>query len=150
VHWDDDDWTAPHRLSAQVEDLRASGAQLCGLSTLIYFDPRSGDVWRYDYPVNGTTWVADATFAYRRELWERVALPDMSPGLDLAFLRSLPADTRVCRSTDHTFYVARLHAGNSTSKPTSSDRWRQADHADLTAVRTWLPHIGVPVSATPA
>src|SRR5690349_6969382 len=32
VHWDDDDWSAPWRLSYQVEQLRQAQADICGLN----------------------------------------------------------------------------------------------------------------------
>src|SRR5690349_3155219 len=31
LHWDDDDWYAPHRIRTQVEALFASDADLCGI-----------------------------------------------------------------------------------------------------------------------
>lgn len=42
AHWDDDDWYAPRRLSNQVAALRESGARICGLRDLLYFDLRRG------------------------------------------------------------------------------------------------------------
>jgi len=39
VHWDDDDWQAPNRLSYQVAALRRHGAGMCGLNRVLFFDP---------------------------------------------------------------------------------------------------------------
>jgi glycosyltransferase involved in cell wall biosynthesis len=36
VHWDDDDWIAPWRLSYQVEVLQTAGADLCGAVRQLY------------------------------------------------------------------------------------------------------------------
>src|SRR4029077_2383856 len=37
LHWDDDDWYAPHRIRTQVEALHASGADLCGIDRALFF-----------------------------------------------------------------------------------------------------------------
>ena len=44
VHWDDDDWYPPWRVRAQVRAMLDRGADLCGSSRVVYFDParRSG------------------------------------------------------------------------------------------------------------
>jgi glycosyltransferase involved in cell wall biosynthesis len=50
AHWDDDDWYAPDRLSRQAALLTDSGASLCGLDTVLFYDLRSGEAWPYVYP----------------------------------------------------------------------------------------------------
>src|SRR3954471_5527644 len=50
AQWDDDDWYAPSRLRLQVEALLGTGAQVCGLRDLLYYDIRRGDGHRYTYP----------------------------------------------------------------------------------------------------
>jgi glycosyltransferase involved in cell wall biosynthesis len=40
VHWDDDDWSAPWRLSYQVEQLRAAQADICGLGPRVVLRAR--------------------------------------------------------------------------------------------------------------
>ena len=36
VHWDDDDWYAPHRLSYQLEALFREGTEVCGTNRLLF------------------------------------------------------------------------------------------------------------------
>src|SRR6266508_6587563 len=50
VHWDDDDWHATHRISYQVESLLQTNADVCGINTLLFYDQRNGQAWRYSYP----------------------------------------------------------------------------------------------------
>src|SRR5262245_4955332 len=44
AHWDDDDWHAPHRLRYQVEALLRSGADACGITTLLFYEDRKSVV----------------------------------------------------------------------------------------------------------
>ena len=38
VHWDDDDWSAPFRISYQVAELIGDQADLCGAARILYWD----------------------------------------------------------------------------------------------------------------
>lgn len=50
AHWDDDDWSAPWRLSYQVEELGRAGADVAGLSRLLFYEPGCRRAWRYEWP----------------------------------------------------------------------------------------------------
>src|SRR5262245_44137949 len=50
VHWDDDDWSAPWRVSYQVQSLLESGADICGLGHVLFHEPYAGRAWEYVYP----------------------------------------------------------------------------------------------------
>src|SRR5216683_8146149 len=47
VHWDDDDWHASRQLSYQVEELLREGTDLCGVRTILFYDPGNSRAWRY-------------------------------------------------------------------------------------------------------
>src|SRR5262245_17075498 len=53
LHWDDDDWHAPRRISYQVASLLEQQADLCGLRIVLFYDWRKHQAWRYDYPRGG-------------------------------------------------------------------------------------------------
>src|SRR5574341_607392 len=38
LHWDDDDWMAPHRVRYQVETLLEQGAEICGLRKMYFYN----------------------------------------------------------------------------------------------------------------
>jgi hypothetical protein len=89
VHWDDDGWSAPWRLSHQVKALAAAGrAAVCGQRTVLYCDPLSGQAWRYEYPARRRPWLREGTLCYRRQVWQDQPhyedAPDGSAGFDLA------------------------------------------------------------------
>src|SRR5262249_52518557 len=41
VHWDDDDWYPPDRVTRQIAALETGRAEICGTSTFYYYDPVS-------------------------------------------------------------------------------------------------------------
>jgi glycosyltransferase involved in cell wall biosynthesis/GR25 family glycosyltransferase involved in LPS biosynthesis len=113
VHWDDDDWSAPWRVSYQVAELQASGADVCGLSRVLYWDERLGRAWWYEYP--GTEpWVAGNSLCYHRQRWQQTPFPATTIGEDAAFLHARPQRIRTLARDD--FLVARIHANNSAPK----------------------------------
>jgi hypothetical protein len=121
VHWDDDDWSAPWRLSYQVEMFQKQDVDVSGLSAVFFCDLQAGKAWRYEYPFQRRPWVADATFCYRRSLWEASSFPDSSYGIDTTYLWK-GAAKRVGALSDPSFYVAMVHSGN-TSRKDVSDAW---------------------------
>jgi glycosyltransferase involved in cell wall biosynthesis len=125
AHWDDDDWSAPQRLSTQVERLLASDAQLCGLKSVLYYDSRSARAWRYRYS-GRRPWVAGGTFCYRRELWRSNPFPDQNVGEDNRFVWS-PSVRRVAVVEDDGLYVAEMHASNISPKRTVGRYWKPVD-----------------------
>src|SRR5262245_38802091 len=102
LHWDDDDWQAPWRISYQVQELLDRGADVSGLDTLLYFDPHSEKVWRYTYQPSPRRWVAGNTLCYRRSHWEGHPFPHLNIGEDARFVwQADPA--RVLRLSDSRF-----------------------------------------------
>ena len=89
VHWDDDGWSAPWRLSHQVAALASVGRTgVCGHLTALYCEPLSELAWRYEYPVRRRPWLREGTLCYRRQVWQarphHEDAPDGTAGFDLA------------------------------------------------------------------
>jgi glycosyltransferase involved in cell wall biosynthesis len=124
VHWDDDDWMSPSRLSHQVRELLAHPkAELCGLSRLYFFEPASRSAWSYAYPARERRWVAGATFCYRKSLLERFRFPDVNEGEDTRFVWGL-SEEAVLPLEREDLYVAMIHARNTSRKRPGDSRWR--------------------------
>jgi glycosyltransferase involved in cell wall biosynthesis len=124
VHWDDDDWHATWRLSYQVGELLALEADICGLNRIWFYDPEHDRAWQYRYP--GSRWLAGGTFCYRRRLWEQRPFPDVASGEDTRFVRAATSARLVNLDRDD-FYVARIHDGNTSSRPRTEARWHRMD-----------------------
>lgn len=122
VHWDDDDWMAPWRLSYQVAGLLEEGADICGLDRVLYFDPRSEKAWQYVYPSGGRPWVAGNTLCYSAALWRQNPFPDINVGEDTRFVWS-GCSKEILAVEDSTFLVALIHRDNTSPKRPAGSRW---------------------------
>jgi len=122
VHWDDDDWHAPWRLSYQVTELLAKNADICGLDRLWFYEPETRRAWQYRYPGGRSRWLAGGSFCYRRRLWERQHFSDVSVGEDTRFVRDAAFAKLIALERDD-FYVARVHGANTCRKQTSGASW---------------------------
>jgi glycosyltransferase involved in cell wall biosynthesis len=95
VHWDDDDWYAADRLSAQVTPLLAGTADITALTHPQIFDLDLWEFWTCTAELHRRLFVRDVhggTLAYRREVFERLArYPDSSLAEDAAYLNAAVA-----------------------------------------------------------
>lgn len=133
VHWDDDDWSAPRRLSYQVEMFQSQNVDVSGLRAVFFCDPTTGRAWHYEYPAGRRPWVHDATFCYRRSLWEREPFPDSSFGIDTGYLwHGAPKEVGVL--PDSSFYVGLVHPGNTSRKDTHDAWWKPVQIAEIASM----------------
>ncbi len=123
MHWDDDDWMAPHRISQQVEALHSERALVCGLQRMLFYDFTTGAVWLYEYPNNHRRWVAGGSLLYRREFWQRSPFPNVQVGSDTRFIWG-QATTELAVMPDYSFYVALVHSGNTSQKDPKGSYWK--------------------------
>ena len=90
AHWDDDDWYAPGRLSAQLAPLLEGKADMTGLVISRFLEIPSWRWWTVTPALRRRLFmdgVPGGTLVYRREVWERLArYPDTSLAEDAAFL----------------------------------------------------------------
>lgn len=124
VHFDDDDWSHPHRIAEQVELLQTSGAEVVGYREMLFWRSNavrrspgslalSGEAWLYrnmrlDYAV-GTS------LCYWRETWKARRFPSAprkpgATGEDVLFTQGRKVVTGT--SSIHCM-IASLHGGNS-------------------------------------
>ena len=122
LHWDDDDWMAPHRIRYQVDALLQSGAEICGLRRMLFHDPAKGGTWLYEYPANLRPWMAGGSLLYTRAFWQRSPFPAVQVGEDARFVWGQRLD-RAVFLPDYTFYVAMIHPGNTSPKRVQGAYW---------------------------
>ncbi len=128
AHWDDDDWMANWRLSYQVGSLLEAQADVCGLSKLWFYEPTSDRAWQYVYPRDQKFWVAGATLCYRKAFWRDNPFPNINIGEDTRFIWNSPSKKLIALD-NQAFYVAMIHAANTSPKRTQDSRY-QAYPAD--------------------
>lgn len=125
MHWDDDDWVAPHRIRYQVEGMLREDAEVCGLRQMLFHELASGKTWLYTYPPNLRTWVAGGSLLYKRNYWQRAPFPDVQVGEDSRFLWK-QTHGKLTVLPDYRFYVAMIHPENTSPKVCSDPYWSQS------------------------
>ncbi|MBI3326603.1 MAG: glycosyltransferase [Nitrospinae bacterium] len=123
AHWDDDDWHAPHRLWYQVEALLRSGADLCGINTLLFYDLHTGRAWQYTWLPNQRLWLSGSTLCYTRAFWARHRFANLNVGEDARFVWSARSEQMVVLP-DATFHVGLIHGHNVAPKRTEGPYWQ--------------------------
>jgi O-antigen biosynthesis protein len=122
VHWDDDDWSSRERVSVQVAALTSSGADVCGVASLLYYDPVSSSAWRFTWPGGQRQWAAGPSLCFRKELWRRSPFPDVTIGEDTRFVFS-PAVRRVADVRAAACLVGIIHRRNTAPKSVRGPYW---------------------------
>ncbi len=128
-HWDDDDWSAPNRISDQVARLQASGKPVTGYSSLLFWDAASKQAKRYQAEVPG--YVCGTTLMYLRSLWQRHQFEDKQKASDNSFV--WPILKQVAASNDCSHMVARIHGDHTSAK----DNIREVVPVDLIPTAFW-------------
>lgn len=123
LHWDDDDWMSPSRISIQIQALRSRpDIDICGLSQLYFYEPARGSAWLYTHPPGSRAWLSGNTLCYRKSLWKNHAFPEINEGEDTLFVWSLN-ERQMLALKDPTFFVATVHGHNTSSKRTYTPGW---------------------------
>jgi glycosyltransferase involved in cell wall biosynthesis len=93
AQWDDDDWWAADRLSAQVAPLLAGEADITGLHGCPIFDLDRWAFWQITAGLHRRMFVGDVhggTLVFRRRFWEDGAhYPPVLRGSDVGLLRGV-------------------------------------------------------------
>lgn len=117
LHWDDDDWYAPDRISRQLAPLLRREAEICGLTAEHYFDLQHWQFWQCSPRLHQRMYVrnvAGGTLAFRRSLWLAGArYPDLSLAEDAAFLnQAVRRGARLQAMSGNGLLIYLRHAGN--------------------------------------
>ena len=127
VHWDDDDWYGPDRLSRQVAPLLDGSAEISGLRDALWFDVEG---WRFRRPTpeaHRQLFVEDlhgGTLAFCRRVWDQgVRYPDLSLAEDAWFVRTaVRRGARLARLPATGVYLYVRHGSNSWQLPPAYER----------------------------
>ena len=107
IHFDDDDWSAPNRVSVQVQRLQESGLAFSGFNDL-YFYERDGSAVIMDRCGGG----AGTTQAYTKKFWESHRFPEVPCTEDVQFCQSAQAEGQADLISGLGLIVVRRHAAN--------------------------------------
>jgi len=122
ANWDDDDWYAARRLQYQVDALKNSNAEVCGINDLLYYDFKNDLGYRYIYPSNQRIWLLGSSLCYTKNLWCKNHFADIDVGMDGLFIWATSPDY-VKVLDDSTMSVHMIHENNVSPKKTSGAWW---------------------------
>ncbi|MGB9182308.1 MAG: glycosyltransferase [Pyrinomonadaceae bacterium] len=122
MHWDDDDWASPCRISYQTDALLRANAEICGVRQMIFYELTTARAWLYEYPVDQRPWLAGNSLLYTREFWQRSPFPDIQVASDTRFVWNQTMDRHVA-VPDYSFYVAMIHPDNTSPKNYKGSYW---------------------------
>ena len=122
LHWDDDDWASPRRVSVQVAALTQQEADICGVGSLLYYNPAHSSAWRFTWPGDQRGWAAGASLCFAKELWSRSPFPEIAMGEDNRFVFS-PAVRRVADVRAADCIVGIIHSRNTAPKTVHGPHW---------------------------
>ncbi|MGO9779924.1 MAG: glycosyltransferase [Streptosporangiaceae bacterium] len=122
VHWDDDDWASPQRVSVQVAALTEDDADICGVASLLYYNPARSSAWRFTWPDGQRQWAAGPSLCFAKELWARSPFAEVAIGEDTRFVFS-PAVRRVADVHASACIVGIIHGRNTAPKAVRGPHW---------------------------
>jgi O-antigen biosynthesis protein len=128
AHWDDDDWYAPTRLSAQVAPIAAGEADVTGLRCDVVLDLPHWRFWTCPPALHERLFVGDVhggTLVYRRSLWAAGArYPDRSLAEDAWLLwDATRRGARLARLPGAGLHVYLRHTTNAWGLEVGSAGW---------------------------
>jgi glycosyltransferase involved in cell wall biosynthesis len=117
VHWDDDDWYGPARLSWQAAPIVAGQADITGLENRFVLQLPGGDFWTTRRELHQRMFVGDVhggTLMFRRSLFaEGLRYPEVNLAEDAAFLRdAMRRGRRLARLENPGLFVYVRHGRN--------------------------------------
>ena len=124
IHWDSDDWSAPHRIEEQVRLLQASNADIVGYNDLLFWDSLKSEAWMWRHADHKSP--VGTSLCYWRKYWETHPFTGTSAGEDRLF--TLGQRTSACTSLQsygddpgqqgawRPMLVAEIHGGNTHAR----------------------------------
>jgi len=124
--WDDDDYSAPGRLTQQVETLLSTGKAVTGYTGLKFTDGK--EWWRFKYfPVDsrykGGDWdstkfeyVHATSLCFRRDWWQTHPFEELQVGQDERFALAASSADQLAPCPDLDLMYATIHPGNTSPR----------------------------------
>jgi glycosyltransferase involved in cell wall biosynthesis len=135
MHWDDDDWYSPGRITKQVQILR-QGFQICGITRPLFVQASTDAAWKYTVRNDARIWICGATLAFYKTFWVKHRFPEVNLGEDALFT-SYARISEVGVVDDTSLFVGRIHAKNTSPKRTGGHRWQPVP---LEQIRATIGH----------
>lgn len=110
LHFDDDDWSSPHRMLAQVRRIQEVTA-VTGFRSLVFFDGE-----RFSRFTGQSKYALGTSLAYFRTWWEVHQFEDVMIGEDNIFVKAAVLSEQLDSIQEPVHIIARIHIGNTSRK----------------------------------
>lgn len=124
-HWDDDDWSAPGRISDQVHRITESMMAVTGYRSLD-FECEDGGWFRYTADP-GVQWAFGTSLMYRRDWWNSHRFNRDQVGEDNAFVNQAVAMRQFIATDANNLMVGAVHSGNTSKKVLEGRPWKRIE-----------------------
>jgi glycosyl transferase family 2 len=121
IHFDDDDWSISTRIEEQLKVLENREFSVTGYSSILYYRPADGGVFKYAFNGYGH-YAVGTTQCYRRDYWKKNLFPVINVGEDSQFSFKAAAKG-VLHSIPGLGKIVARSLPNSTAKPNLGDRY---------------------------
>lgn len=128
VHWDDDDWSAPTRISEQVARLQESGKAMTGFYSMLFHDIANGRAYKY---VHAPNYALGTSQCYLKSWWSEHKFPDKVTGEDSAFCMQAHIDHQLMSVDAGKVMVATIHDGCSSPRAVNTTNFPPVDLSAL-------------------
>lgn len=118
AHWDDDDFSAPERLTDQINRLRESGKSVTGYHSMKFTD---GERW-WQY-AGALHYSLGTSLCYSRNYWKSNPFPAMQVGEDNALVASAWRQGQLATADAGELMYATNHPNN-TSPRVMGSNWK--------------------------
>jgi hypothetical protein len=112
VHFDDDDWSAPERITHQLAFMEKSKTAVVGYHTLLYWRELDGKGFQYSDP-QFRPHAAGTTLCYTKAWWAAHPFQDVKVGEDFQFCIIAQRSGQLASCDSEGMVVARAHGANS-------------------------------------
>lgn len=117
VHWDDDDWSSPTRISEQVARLKSSGKPVTGYCNLVFWNTTKKSASKY---YGDRNYSCDSALCYRKEYWsENKFRESLGTREDHDFAYKAGRSGKMESVDGGTSLIAVTHPGNTSKDPRS-------------------------------
>jgi glycosyltransferase involved in cell wall biosynthesis len=119
-HWDDDDWSAPGRMAAQVSRLLQSGLSVTGYSAMRFTD--GARWWQYS---GSLVYALGTSLCYWFDWWEAHPFPSLNVGEDNRFVEQAAQAGQLITADAKELMYATIHHSNTSPRQMSGSVWRR-------------------------
>ncbi len=118
AHWDDDDHSAPERLTDQIRRLIDSGQSVTGYCSMRFTDGSRSWLYR-----GATHYAIGTSLCYRRDWWQSHPFPGLQVGEDGAFAATAHQAGQLTTAEAGELMHATIHPGNTSPRQLTGRQW---------------------------